>query len=293
MRGSGVLNENLTALLCLAIVILECIMNTVIAGATRRKIASRIVPVATLAFFIVFLARLNRGCAAVALNQYLGLLASVLGVGVGMCCLGYLFAPARAARRLPTNGPRIWLARIMVSWGLVVACMLYLKTAAACYLAHFLLGVAEAGVCFCIMLYLNAWFPGKRRAQVMGVCMAAAPLCAMLAAALVGAVLRRHSALGLAGGQQLLLLDAAAALLFGGLLLFYRHDSPEKATWLNEEQRYWLINTLKAEQASDSKGATSGVWAGQLPLRAWALIYFGTSMGLHALHLCSAEYAVW
>lgn len=267
-------------------------MNTVIESVTLRKITWRIVPFVMFAYFIAFFDRINIGFAALTMNQDLGFSSSVFGLGAGMFFIGYFFTDVPSNIILQKVGPRIWLARIMVSWGIVAACMMFVKTATGFYILRFLLGVAEAGFFSGIILYLSTWFPGKRRAQVIAFFMAAAPLSSMLGSPLAGTILSLHGALGLAGWQLMFLLDAVAAVLLGCFTFFYLNDKPEKTTWLNEEESSWLINTLNAEKANKESGAKTSALKGLTDIRVLtlALVYFGTSAGLYSLNIWSPQF---
>lgn len=190
-------------------------MNNDIEHITLRKITWRIVPFVMFAYFIAFFDRINIGFAALTMNQDLGFSSSVFGLGAGLFFVGYFITDVPSNVILQKVGPRIWLARIMISWGVIAACMMFVKSASGFYLLRFLLGVAEAGFFSGIILYLSTWFPIKRRAQVIAFFMAAAPISAMLGSPLAATILSMHGALGLKGWQLMFLLDAIAAVILG------------------------------------------------------------------------------
>ena len=249
---------------------------------TLKKITWRIVPFVMFAYFIAFFDRINIGFAALTMNQDLGFSSTVFGVGAGMFFIGYFLTDIPSNIILQKVGPRIWLARIMVSWGAIAACMMFVETATGFYILRFLLGVAEAGFFSGIILYLSTWFPVKRRAQVIAFFMAAAPISAMLGSPLAGTILSLHGALGLKGWQLMFLIDAVAAILLGIFTLFYLNDRPEKNRWLNQKETDWLITTLAQERNAQGCQAKTSIWKGLTDIRVLtlAVVYFGTSAGL-------------
>ncbi|MCA1921788.1 MFS transporter [Buttiauxella noackiae] len=259
---------------------------------TLKKITWRIVPFVMFAYFIAFFDRINIGFAALTMNQDLGFSSTVFGVGAGMFFIGYFLTDIPSNIILQKVGPRIWLARIMVSWGAIAACMMFVETATGFYILRFLLGVAEAGFFSGIILYLSTWFPVKRRAQVIAFFMAAAPISAMLGSPLAGTILSLHGALGLKGWQLMFLIDAVAAILLGIFTLFYLNDRPEKNRWLNQKETDWLITTLAQERNAQGSQAKTSVWKGLTDIRVLtlAVVYFGTSAGLYSLNIWSPQF---
>ncbi|OAT18341.1 nitrate/nitrite transporter [Buttiauxella gaviniae ATCC 51604] len=259
---------------------------------TLKKITWRIVPFVMFAYFIAFFDRINIGFAALTMNQDLGFSSTVFGVGAGMFFIGYFLTDIPSNIILQKVGPRIWLARIMVSWGAIAVCMMFVETATGFYILRFLLGVAEAGFFSGIILYLSTWFPVKRRAQVIAFFMAAAPISAMLGSPLAGTILSLHGALGLKGWQLMFLIDAVAAILLGIFTLFYLNDRPEKNRWLNQKETDWLITTLAQERNAQGSQAKTSIWKGLTDIRVLtlAVVYFGTSAGLYSLNIWSPQF---
>ncbi len=267
-------------------------MNSSIEQMALKKITWRIVPFVMFAYFIAFFDRINIGFAALTMNQDLGFSSSVFGVGAGMFFVGYFLTDVPSNIILQKVGPRIWLARIMVSWGIVACCMIFVKTATGFYILRFLLGVAEAGFFSGIILYLSTWFPIKRRAQVIAFFMAAAPISAMLGSPLAGTILSLHGTLGMKGWQLMFVLDASAAVLLGIFTFFYLNDRPEKNRWLNQEETHWLIDTLAEENKAKAGQAKTSAWKGLTDIRVLtlAVVYFGTSAGLYSLNIWSPQF---
>ncbi|BAN98346.1 hypothetical protein E05_35800 [Plautia stali symbiont] len=248
-----------------------------------RKVTLRIVPFIMLLYFIEFLDRVNIGFAALTMNQDLGFSPTVFGFGAGIFFLGYFLFEVPSNLILHKVGAHIWIARVMISWGLVSGCMALVQGTTSFYILRFLLGVAEAGFFPGIILYLSYWFPAAKRAQVTAIFMAAAPLSTALGSPVSAALLEMHGLLGYAGWQWMFVVEAIPALLLGIVVLFFLTDRPAQAKWLNAEERRWLQETMQAEeQTRSTQHGHSSAWRGLADKRvlALALVYFGTSAGL-------------
>jgi MFS transporter, ACS family, tartrate transporter len=252
---------------------------------TLRRITYRIVPFIMLLYFVAFIDRVNIGFAALTMNRDLGLSPSEFGFGAGIFFFGYFLFEVPSNIILHRIGARIWIARVMISWGLVSAAMAFVQGATSFYALRFLLGVAEAGFFPGIILYLSYWFPARQRAAVTALFMAAAPLSTVLGSPVSGALLEMDGLLGLKGWQWLFLLEALPAVLLGIVVFFYFTDRPEQAKWLATDERNWLVKTMNAEQAGKATTASHSIWRGLADPRvlALSLVYFGTSAGLYTL----------
>ncbi|PKH23629.1 MFS transporter [Enterobacterales bacterium CwR94] len=256
-----------------------------------RKITLRIVPFIMLLYFIAFLDRVNIGFAALSMNEDLGFSPTIFGLGAGIFFLGYFLFEVPSNLILHKVGARIWIARVMITWGLISGAMAFVQGTTSFYTLRFLLGVAEAGFFPGIILYLSYWFPAQRRAQVTAIFMAAAPLSTALGSPISGALLEMHGLWGYAGWQWMFVLEAIPAVILGVVVLFFLTDKPEKARWLDEEERTWLVTTMAVEQARKGVAQHHSVWRGLLDVRvlALALVYFGTSAGLYTLGIWSPQ----
>jgi ACS family tartrate transporter-like MFS transporter len=254
-----------------------------------RKISLRIVPFIMLLYFIAFLDRVNIGFAALTMNDDLGFSPTVFGFGAGIFFLGYFLFEVPSNLILHKVGARIWIARVMITWGLVSGAMAFVQGTTSFYTLRFLLGVAEAGFFPGIILYLSYWFPARKRAQVTAIFMAAAPISTALGSPISAALLEMHGLMGFAGWQWMFVLEAVPAVVLGVVVLFWLTDKPQKAKWLSEEERNWLVTTLAAEQAQRQSAAHHSAWKGLFDKRvlALALVYFGTSAGLYTLGIWS------
>lgn len=255
-----------------------------------RKITWRIVPFIMVLYLIAFIDRVNIGFAALTMNQDLGFSSTVFGVGAGIFFLGYFLFEVPSNLILDKVGARIWIARVMITWGIISGAMALVQGTTSFYTLRFLLGVAEAGFFPGIILYLSYWFPARRRAAVTAMFMAAAPLATAIGSPISGALLEMHGIWGLAGWQWMFIIEAVPALIFGVIVLFYLTDRPEKAKWLSDEERAWLVQTMEQERAGKAR-ASHSIWAGLADIRvlALALVYFGTSAGLYTLGIWAPQ----
>lgn len=257
-----------------------------------KKITWRIMPYVMLVYFIGFFDRINIGFAAMTMNQELGFSDAVFGLGAGLFFLGYFLTDVPSNIILQKVGPRIWLARILLSWSVITYFMMNVETATEFYVLRFLLGVAEAGSFSGIMLYLSTWFPIKRRAQMIAVFMAAAPISAVLGSPLAGTILTLDGAFGYKGWQLMFLFCTVAAGVVGIFTLFYVNDRPEKNKWLTEPETKWLVDTLAAEKQNQNTTIKTSIWKGLTDIRVLtlAVVYFGTSAGLYSLNIWSPQF---
>lgn len=256
-----------------------------------RKITLRIVPFVMLLYFVAFIDRVNIGFAALTMNKELGFSPTVFGFGAGIFFLGYFLCEVPSNLVLDKVGARIWIARVMITWGLISGAMALVQGATSFYVLRFLLGAAEAGFFPGIILYLSYWFPARQRAAVTAIFMAAAPLSTVLGSPVSGALLDMHGILGLSGWQWMFIIEGVPAVLLGIVVLFYMTDRPEKATWLSNDERNWLVRTMNTEAAQKAGTASHSVWRGLADLRviALSLVYFGTSAGLYTLGIWAPQ----
>jgi MFS transporter, ACS family, tartrate transporter len=256
-----------------------------------RKITLRIVPFVMLLYFVAFIDRVNIGFAALTMNKELGFSPTVFGFGAGIFFLGYFLCEVPSNLVLDKVGARIWIARVMITWGLISGAMALVQGATSFYVLRFLLGAAEAGFFPGIILYLSYWFPARQRAAVTAIFMAAAPLSTVLGSPVSGALLDMRGILGLSGWQWMFIIEGVPAVLLGIVVLFYMTDRPEKATWLSNDERNWLVRTMNTEAAQKAGTASHSVWRGLADLRviALSLVYFGTSAGLYTLGIWAPQ----
>jgi len=189
----------------------------------------------------------NIGFAALHMNKDLGLSPSVFGFGAGIFFLGYIAFEIPSNLALQRFGARIWIARIMISWGLIACAMALVRSETGFYVMRFLLGVAEAGFFPGIILYLTYWFPAEHRARIVALFMAAVPLATVVGGPVSGALLEMRGVLGLAGWHWLFIIEGVPAILLGLAALFVLRDKPAQADWLTNDEASALTAALHAE----------------------------------------------
>jgi MFS transporter, ACS family, tartrate transporter len=256
-----------------------------------RKVAFRIVPFIMLLYFVAYIDRVNIGFAALTMNQDLGFSPAVFGLGAGIFFWGYFLFEVPSNVILEKVGARLWIARVMITWGIVSAAMAFVWDSTSFYVLRFLLGAAEAGFFPGIILYLSYWFPAHRRAAITSLFMAAVPISVVLGSPLSSALLEMHGIGGMKGWQWLFILESIPAVILGIVVLFYMTDRPEKATWLADDERAWLVDAMNAERTKKAGTAHHSIWRGLADIRvlALALVYFGTSAGLYTLGIWAPQ----
>jgi D-galactonate transporter len=253
-----------------------------------RKVAWRLSPFLGLLYFINYLDRTNIGFAAPhGMNETLGLDKAAFGLASGIFFIGYLLLEVPSNLVLHKVGARRWIARIMVSWGIVASTMAFVPNAGTLYGLRFLLGIAEAGFFPGIILYLTFWFPKRERAKAVALFMVAIPLSSVFGAPLSAWLIEvGHGMMfGLDGWRFMFLMQGLPAILLGICCWFYLTDRPKDAAWLTLQERNWLQNEMDTEHAETGKRY-------HYPLRkaltqprvlALAFVYFGIVYGLYAV----------
>lgn len=265
-------------------------MKTEIEKRTVRRITWRIVPFIMLLYFIAYIDRVNIGFAALTMKQDLGFTASMLGFGAGIFFWGYFMFEVPSNIILHKVGARLWIARVMVTWGIISGAMAFVEGSTSFYVMRFLLGAAEAGFFPGIILYLSYWFPARHRAGVTAFFMAAAPLSTAVGSPISAALLEMEGVMNLHGWQWMFILEAIPAVILGFVVLAYMTDKPEKAKWLKDDERSWLIGAM-AEEGAKKGDENHSIIRGLADPRVLglALIYFGTSAGLYTLGIWAPQ----
>ncbi len=246
-----------------------------------RKVAWRLIPFMALLYFVAFLDRVNIGFAALTMNADLGLSPRMFGFASGIFFIGYVLFEVPSNIIMERVGARIWIARIMITWGLLSAGTAFVSSPTSLYVLRFLLGVAEAGFFPGMILYLTYWFPAPFRARILGAFMVALPVSNVIGSP-VSTALLSFEARGLHGWQWMFLLEGIPAVLCGVAVLAFLRDGPAKAAWLTDEERNWLQSELAAERAAHGTVAHSSLASLREP-RVWffGLIYFGMLVGMY------------
>jgi ACS family tartrate transporter-like MFS transporter len=229
-----------------------------IAQRTRRRINRRLLPFLFLLYIIAFLDRINISFAGLDMTRQLGLSDQVFGLGSGIFFAGYVLLEIPGSLIVELWSARKWIARIMISWGLVGSLTGMIHTAHQFYWARFILGVAEAGFFPGIVVYLTHWYREQDRARAMAVFMSAIPVAQVVGAPISGALLNIHW-LGYSGWRWLLVLEGVPAVIAGFAALFYLTDRPRDARWLSDDERAWITGELEAE-ARAKPGPSRSVW---------------------------------
>ncbi|MBP0619191.1 MFS transporter [Cupriavidus consociatus] len=248
-----------------------------------RKVAWRLVPLLFLCYIVAYLDRVNVGFAKLQMQADLQLTETVYGLGAGIFFVGYFLFEVPSNLVLHRYGARRWIARIMITWGLLSAAMMLVKSPASFYVLRFLLGAAEAGFFPGIILYLTYWFPAQRRSRVTSMFIAAIPVSGILGGPLSGWILKYMGGIaGMAGWQWMFLLQGLPTVLVGLLVLKYLDDRPAAARWLAPHERDVLARDMAAEQSH--KGDT-GIRPVLTSPRVWALalVYFAFVSGLYGV----------
>jgi ACS family tartrate transporter-like MFS transporter len=213
-----------------------------------RKVTLRLIPFLCLLYFINILDRMNIGFARLQMLPDLHMSEKAYAVGAGVFSIGYCVLEVPSNLVLSRVGARRWIARILVSWGIISAAMVFTRGAWSFSLLRFGLGCAEAGFYPGILLYLTFWFPARQRARAVAMVMMASPLVLMLGGPFTGAILEfTHHRAGLSGWQWVFLLEGLPAILLGVVTYFYLTDRPEQAAWLSPEEKSWLAGRIADE----------------------------------------------
>src|ERR1700744_1324614 len=217
---------------------------------TIRAISWRLIPFLVLAYFLSYLDRVNLGFAALTMNAELKFSPTVFAWGAGIFFIGYFIFEVPSNLALEKFGASRWIARIMVTWGIISALMSLVSGAWSFYILRFLLGVAEAGFFPGIILYLTYWYPAEYRARFLAAFAIAVPVSTVIGAPISGLLLGLDGVWGLKGWQWLFIIEGIPSVLLGIVTWFYLTDRPDRADWLSAEQRAWLLSRLESEVAA-------------------------------------------
>ena len=252
-----------------------------------RKVATRLVPFVALMFFINYLDRTAISFAGPnGMNDDLGLKAAQFGFASGVFFVGYILLEIPSNVALHKFGARRWLARIMVSWGIVSLLFTFVSSVGGLYTLRVLLGIAEAGFFPGAILFLSLWVPARYRAKILALFYLAQPLTTVIGAPLAGWLIGHDGIFGLAGWRFMFLCVSIPAILIGIAAWFYLADRPRQAKWLTHEEQEWLTREIEGEaKAKTGRSERGSLIAALRSGRVWvlAVIYFGFIYGLYAL----------
>ena len=248
----------------------------------RHRIARRLLPFLFILYVIAFLDRMNIGAAALEMPHDLGFSESVVGTGAGIFFFGYFLLEIPGALIAERWSARRWIARIMISWGMITVLMAFIHTTSQFYLVRFLVGAAEAGFLPGVIVYLTHWFRYQDRAKAVAFFYAANPLSYVIGSPLAG-VLLGLSWLGMRGWRWLFILEGIPAIVFGVITIWYLTDWPAQAKWLPDDEKEWITGELQREKAA--KRRSYSIWEAfhHRDVILLMLCYFGAMTGSYGI----------
>jgi len=249
---------------------------------TLRKVSLRLIPFLFVLYVINILDRANIGIAKLQMLDDLGMSEAAYGLGAGIFYVGYLLFEVPSNLILHRIGARAWIARILVTWGLISSGMMFVTGPWSFYLLRVLLGVAEAGFFPGIILYLSHWFPARERARAVAKFMTAGVIASLVGNPISGAILKfMDQTGGLAGWQWVFFLEGLPAIALGFITLYYLTDRPEQAGWLTDSERNWLAQRMDFEESSRHERHGLSLLGALAHCRVWLLIavYFTVAFG--------------
>lgn len=253
------------------------------ADATYRKVSLHLIPLLFISYIAAYLDRVNVGFAKLQMQNALQFSEAVYGLGAGIFFIGYFLCEVPSNVLLHRVGARRWIARIMVTWGLLSAGSMFVTSPTSFYIVRFLLGAAEAGFLPGVILYLTYWYPAARRGKAISLFMSAIAFAGILGGPLSGWILQemdnRH---GLQGWQWLFLLEGLPSVILGIFVWFGLTDRPKDATWLTQAERDLIARDIAADGKGKAEGSVLGVMANW---RVWllSLVYFSFVSGVYAI----------
>jgi sugar phosphate permease len=233
-------------------------LESEVAARARRRIARRLLPFLFLLYVIAFLDRMNVGAAALQMPHDLGFSEGVIGMGAGIFFLGYFLLEIPGALIAERWSARRWIARIMISWGVVTVFMAFIHTSRQFYVVRFLVGAAEAGFLPGVIVYLTHWFRYQDRAKAIAFFYAANPLSYVIGSPLAGLLLGL-SWLGMRGWRWLFIIEGIPAIVVGFITIWYLTDWPQQAAWLPADEKSWITTELQREKEAKNRRRSYGV----------------------------------
>jgi ACS family tartrate transporter-like MFS transporter len=270
-----------------------------VAASALAKVRRRLIPFLFLLYIVAYLDRVNVGFAAIDMNRDLGFSAAAYGLGSGIFFLSYTLFEVPSNLILARVGVRVWIARIMFTWGIFATAMMFVNSATTFYTLRFLLGIAEAGFFPGIILYLTHWFPARERARAVGLFMTATAMAGVIGAPISSALLQLHGVGGLHGWQWLFLIEGLPAILLAPVVLKYMTERPADAQWLTTAERDWLTSEMAAEHAETTHAhvtlrealTSRRLWMVSLPYFCLVIAFYGVSFWLPQIVQASSGYS--
>ena len=251
---------------------------------TYTKVFWRIVPLLMLCYVVAYLDRVNVGFAKLQMSQDLDFSETVFGLGAGLFFIGYFLFEVPSNILLHRVGARVWIARIMITWGLMSAAFAWVQTPTAFYVMRFLLGIAEAGFYPGVILYLTYWYPAQRRAKIIALFMSAIPVAGIFGNPLSGWIMDLlQGSSSFRGWQWMFIIEALPALVMGGVVLACLDNGIRQAKWLSEPEKQALEQEIAADQKGTESKHSIGAIFGDRRVWLMCLIYFCFVMGQYGL----------
>jgi ACS family tartrate transporter-like MFS transporter len=246
-----------------------------IGSATLRKASWHLLPIIAIGYALAFVDRVNISFASLRMNSDLHFSATVYSLGFGIFFIGYAVCEIPSNLLMLRFGARRWLARIMITWGVLATAMMLVRTPWQFYTVRLLLGIAEAGFFPGVVYYLTLWFPARIRARSISRFYIAAPLASTVIGVLAGWLMGLNGTLGLTGWQWLFLVEGIPPILFGFVILRVLPDAPAAAPWLTHDEKSWLAAELAKDNARAHLGHEAGVLRALLSPKVWIIgLYF-------------------
>ena len=250
-----------------------------------RKISLRLIPFMFLLYIVSYLDRVNVSFASLQMNTALGFSPQVYSLGAGIFFIAYFIFEVPSNLILHRVGARLWITRIMITWGIISSAMMFVKGPTSFYVLRFLLGMAEAGFFPGMILYLTYWFPTDARGRAVGRFMTATAIAGVIGSPISGLLLQLNGVAGLGGWQWLFLIEGLPSILLAFVTFAYLPDGPAKASWLSAEEKKWIADRLEHERAGNSGQQHSSTRAALSSGRVWtfAAIYFTIVMSFYGV----------
>jgi MFS transporter, ACS family, tartrate transporter len=252
---------------------------------TIPRVARRLLPLLMLGYFCAYLDRVNVGFAGLTMNKALGFSAAAFGFGSGVFFIGYFLAEVPSNLILEKVGARRWIARILITWGIISGLTAFVWNEWSFYGIRFLLGLAEAGFYPGIILYMTWWFPSYYRARMMGIFQSASVISLIIGPIVSAQLLQMDGFLGVQGWQWLFIVEALPPVMMGVVVLIWLTDHPRQAAWLRADQREWLEARIESERAQRESVHRYELGEALRNPRVWwlTLVYFGQNVSNYGL----------
>ena len=263
----------------------DAALESRLADVALSKARRRLISFLFVLYLVAYLDRINVGFASLQMNRELGLTESVFGLGAGLFFLAYSLFEVPSNLILERVGARRWIARIMISWGVVAMAMIAVRGAPSFFALRFVLGLAEAGFFPGVILYLTFWFPIREQARAVALFMTATALAGVIAGPVSGALLELHGLAGLSGWQWLFIVEGLPAVILGILVLRYLPDGPDEAAWLEVDERAALLMRLERERGRGTQKRSRSFLEAIGNSTVWilSLVYFAIVFGLYGV----------